>query len=330
MITRRTTAMSGGANSLQVKVVPAVINASAGDVSYVTSDSGVVTVTSGTVVTSNSGFTLYNLTLVPHGAGLADITATVSGASAVCGIEVLTSNSRTFVTDTAGFLAMTGTGQYMLANDIDFAEIAAYTTNRFGNILWSLDGHGYAVKNLKIDLSGTEAGFITMMDGTSNFTSVSFIGMVISGSCIHGGFIQKMDGSSYMQNCFFDVTMETRGIRMGVIGQKFGGGSISNCVFKINFGNTSTLAGAYNANPRAAIARYYNGTISSNLIDRTALGAAYGKVYAFGTGDAGGESLSAGFKTQTELQTAATFDATWTAWVTGDGIYPRLRTAWDA
>lgn len=174
-----------------------------------------------------------------------------------------------------------------------------------------------------------------MMNGSAVIKNVNFINFEIGGSnaFMYGGLIRNMDGSSSLSNCYFEGSITARGngvdvARIGVIGAKFGLGTIENCIFNVSFGsvalNSDTNA---HANPRAMIARWFAGDVKNCIVYKDALNGA--NVYAAGNGDGAGEKYADAFKTDAELKAVSTYNETWTGWVIEEGKLPRLKTAKD-
>lgn len=261
------------------------------------------------------------------------ITATLEGTdkSTTCLVQVYEKPAGAIEVSTVSqFLAMNGTQSYYLVNDIDLAG-TEYKENTFGGaILWKLYGNGYSVKNLTVNISGTDVGFINNMDNGSLITDVNFVNLTIKGNAIHGGFIRFMVGNATVSNCFFDVNMEIRTIRTGVIGFMDGASKVENCIFNVNYKDASTLNPIANENPRAMIGRKGAGSIVNCFVDTAILGAANGKVYAVSSTGGGQELYAQAFKDDETLKKAATYDDSWNQyWNIAEGAYPVLKNIFD-
>lgn len=261
------------------------------------------------------------------------ITATLEGTdkSTTCLVQVYEKPAGAIEVSTVSqFLAMNGTQSYYLVNDIDLAG-TEYKENTFGGaILWKLYGNGYSVKNLTVNISGTDVGFINNMDNGSLITDVNFVNLTIKGNAIHGGFIRFMVGNATVSNCFFDVNMEIRTIRTGVIGFMDGASKVENCIFNVNYKDASTLNPIANENPRAMIGRKGAGSIVNCFVDTAILGAANGKVYAVSSTGGGQELYAQAFKDDETLKKAATYDDSWNQyWNIAEGAYPVLKSIFD-
>lgn len=294
--------------------------AAGGEVEWTSSNTEVATVNGSGLVTAQA-------------VGKTIVTATLAGTdkSTTCIIEVYEKPAGAIeISTTRQFLAMSGSNQYILVNDIDFAG-QEFQQNTFGGaFLAQVNGRGYSVKNLSFTLTGTDVGFFYQWGNGCIIENINFTDMTIKGTAIHGGLVRLVVGLVEVRNCYFDVNMEARGIRVGVLGMLDGGCKVNNCIVNMNYGDASTLNPVANENPRAFIGRCGAGAVTNCFVNSTALGDANGKVLVM-TGTGGGaEMLPDAFKTEEQLKQASTFDSSWSAsWNIADGSLPSLKSVYD-
>ncbi len=251
--------------------------------------------------------------------GKATITATVGDKTATILIDVYVNKGETEIS-TAAQLKGLDNGKFVMVNDIDFSGVEVTNNYVSENFQGSLDGRGYALKNITTNFTAAEQGMFGMINGLGIVQNVNFIDFTLGGSdgFTHGGLIREVNGSAVVRNCYFEGVITARGAWVGTIGSKWSeNATIENCIFNVELKGAATAA---TSNPRLAIGRWFNGEVKNCFAVKV------DNVFAAGNGNTNEEKYAEALKTLDDLKKDTSYDDSWeTAWVIINGQLPVLK-----
>lgn len=193
---------------------------------------GTLTGSSSVSATAGSTITLPNVSKVGYSAKWIDQTAP----------------SGTAITTASQLAGISSSGTYYLANDIDLSGYSSWTP--ISSFSGTLDGRGFAIKNLKITSGSAKVGLFAQISGaTIKNIVLENVNINVSSSAQNfGGLVAKITSSSNIVNCKTSgvITVSTSnswGILGGICGQMYGNSNIKNCTNGISI--TLTSSGNY-------------------------------------------------------------------------------------
>lgn len=195
-------------------------------------------------------------------------------------------------------------GNYKLANDIDLAGIEWVN---LGVFLGTLDGNGYAIKNITCS-QGEDAQFGLFLEVKANAVVKDLIleGKVEGAGAWAGAIAVRNYG--LISDCLVNLNISSNGNVGGVVCENHSGGRIENCIV------LSTINGS-DMDGGIAVGQY--GSVSNTyfIVDNVSNGKAVGN----------SDALSETGKTIQEIKSVALYNAFDNRlWLVVDGYYPTL------
>ena len=175
----------------------------------------------------------------------------------------------TAIYDVDDLKKVSGSGKYILMNDIDLSSEADWQGVSLDG--GTFDGNGHVIKNLK----STKSGLFNSLRNNSTVTSVGLKNVNLSSNA-NGALANSLYAGSKVENCFSTGNIKSNNAAGGLVGSITESSSVNNCYSKCNVESSGTNCGGLvgSSEYSAIIANSYS---CGNVNGKTNVGGLVGK-----------------------------------------------------